>query len=96
MYSESFEVPHLVVVLAQIIVCLAMFLSAWRVWKGPTVMDRVAALDLFASLIMTQFILLVFSSGFISYLDVATAIAIVSFLATVAFARYLEREEAEL
>ena len=56
-------------------------------------MDRIVALDLFASITMAQFVLLVFSSGFTAYLDIASAIAIISFIATIAFARYLEKTE---
>ena len=91
MYSEIPTLPGAVLLAAQGILGLALLLSAWRVWRGPTVADRVVALDLAGALLMGQAILLVFASGFVSYLDVAAAIAVVSFLATVAFARYLER-----
>ncbi|MGK0310229.1 MAG: multisubunit Na+/H+ antiporter MnhF subunit [Lentimonas sp.] len=39
---------------------------------------------------------MVFFSGFISYLDVATVIAVISFIATIAFARCLENKEGSL
>lgn len=42
---------------------------------------------------MAHMVLLVFASGFVSFLDAAGAIAVISFLATVAFARYLEKRE---
>ncbi len=45
---------------------------------------------------MAHVALAVVHSGFISYLDVATAIAVIAFLATVAFARYLENKNAPL
>jgi len=91
-----FDIPGLpvwVLVLAQSMIGLAMFLTVWRIAVGPTVMDRIAALDLLAALIMGQLVTLVLSSGFASYLDAATAIAVISFIATVALARYLESQE---
>lgn len=94
MYSEIAELPPFVLVTAQGVLSLSMCLCLFRVWKGPSVMDRVVALDLIAALVMGQFILFVLESGFMPYLDVAAAIAVISFLATVAFARYLEKEEA--
>jgi multicomponent Na+:H+ antiporter subunit F len=95
MFSESLALPPTVFFIAQILVALAMVLTLVRIIQGPSIPDRILALDLLASLIMAQCVLLVFSSRFISYLDVASAIAIVSFLATVAFARYLEKQEPE-
>ncbi len=93
MYSELVNLPPFVLTAAQAILSLSMCLCLFRIWKGPSIMDRVVALDLIAALIMGQFILLVLESGFMAYLDAAAAIAIISFLATVAFARYLENEK---
>ncbi len=95
MYSDILALPPWVLTSAQALLGLAMILTAWRAWRGPAVIDRVVALDLFSALVMAEFVLLVFVSGFVSFLDVAAAIAIISFLATVAFARYLENREAE-
>ena len=95
MSSEFDLVPDVVLTLSQILVGLGMVLSCWRIWRGPSIFDRIIALDLLGSQLMAQFILLVFQSGFVHYLDVAASIALVSFLATVAFARYLERDYQE-
>lgn len=81
---------------AHSIIALAMLLAGTRIWRGPSTHDRIVALDLLAALIMAQVALAVAHSGFVSYLDVATAIAVISFLATVAFARYLENKDAPL
>jgi multicomponent Na+:H+ antiporter subunit F len=71
--------------------CIAMFLAFWRLLRGPTLPDRVVALDLIA----------LQSVGFIAiydivtndtvFLDVAIVLGLVAFLGTVAFARYVER-----
>jgi multicomponent Na+:H+ antiporter subunit F len=96
MFAEFQSIPDWVLTAAHSILALSMALAGWRIWKGPSVQDRVVALDLLAALIMGQVALSVVDSGFVSYLDVATAIAIITFLATIAFARYLENKDAPL
>lgn len=96
MFAEFQSIPAWVLFAAHSILGLSMLLAGWRIWKGPSVQDRVVALDLLAALIMGQVALGVVHSRFVSYLDVATAIAIITFLATVAFARYLENKDAPL
>ena len=93
MFFEASDIPHAVLMAAQAMVGLAMLLAGWRIMKGPDITDRIVALDLLGSLLIAQFILLVCLSGFTFYLDVAAVIAVISFLATVAFARYLEHQE---
>ena len=95
MYFNIPDLPFPIILLAQCILALAMLLTGWRIWQGPSIPDRVVALDLLAALIMAQFVVMVFFSGFISYLDVATVIAVISFIATIAFARCLEKKEIE-
>lgn len=93
MYFELPEIPLWVIVAVQTMVGGAMFLTLYRIARGPTVMDRIVALDLFAALIMAQLVTLVLTSGFVSHLNAAAAIAVISFIATVALARYLEQRE---
>lgn len=96
MYFDPIDLPSWVYTLSKSILTLSMVLTAIRMWIGPTVMDRVVALDLLAALIMGQCVVHTMETGFMSFLDIATAIAIISFLATVAFARYLENKNAPL
>ena len=96
MYSDIPELPHFVLLLTQCILAVAIFITGFRIWRGPSTPDRVVALDLLAALIMAEFVVMVFFSGFIPYLDVATVIAVISFIATIAFARCLENKESEL
>jgi multicomponent Na+:H+ antiporter subunit F len=79
------------VTLAMAMMGVAMFLAFFRLVLGPTLPDRVVALDLIGTL----------SVGFIAaydirtnqpiLLDAATVVALVAFLATVAFAHYVQR-----
>lgn len=96
MYSDIPDLPPTILLAAQSILALAMLLTGFRILRGPSLPDRIVALDLLAALIMGQFVIMVFSSGFVPYLDVATLIAMISFIATTAFARCLENKEASL
>jgi len=75
------------------IVFIVMGISFWiafiRLFKGPTVADRVVALDLIAALAVGVIALYSIVTDFKLYVDCAIALALVAFLSTVAFARYL-------
>jgi multicomponent Na+:H+ antiporter subunit F len=56
--------------------------------------DRVVAIDLIGVLIVCVIVTVAATTGRHAYLDVAIVIALVSFVGTVAYARYIEREDA--
>ena len=62
----------------------------YRVFKGPSVVDRVVAGDSID--VLTSVALIAFSiySGRAIYLDIALALAVLGFLSTVLISRYLE------
>jgi multicomponent Na+:H+ antiporter subunit F len=70
---------------------LALGLALWRIVRSDFAFDRVVALDLIGGVCLCS--LVVFSIGFNQpvLLDTAFALAVMSYLGTVAFARYLER-----
>lgn len=61
-----------------------------RMLKGPTAADRIVALDLVTVLLVAVSSLLALQLDNSAYLDLGLALALVGFLATVGFARYLE------
>lgn len=65
-----------------------------RMLRGPSLPDRVIALDLLTTLMVAFAGAYVVSTGEAAFLDVAIALALVGFLGTVAFARYAERRAA--
>jgi multisubunit Na+/H+ antiporter MnhF subunit len=71
----------------------ALFVSFVRLVLGPTLADRVVALDLVTMILVVLLTLFALSVDNGHYLDAAIALALVGFLATVAFARYIERAE---
>ena len=72
----------------------AAALAFVRLLRGPTLPDRVVALDLIGVLIVCVIVAVAATTGQQAYLDVAIVIALVSFVGTVAYARYIEREDA--
>lgn len=70
---------------------LAFLLVAVRLLRGPSLPDRVVALDVIAYLAVGVIAVLVLATGHTVYLDAALVLALIAFLATVAFARYVER-----
>lgn len=68
-----------------------LVLTVARLIKGPTVPDRVVALDLIAILIVGLLGNYCVWTGRAEFLDLGIAFGLVVFLGTVAFARYLEK-----
>ena len=64
----------------------------WTVVRGPTLPDRVIAIDLIGVLIVCLLVALAAATAEQAFLDVGIVIALISFVGTVAYARYLERE----
>lgn len=78
---------------------IGMVLAVIRLIRGPNLGDRILALDMI-SVLATGFIAgVAVLTGFSLYVDIAIALALVGFLATVALARYLmsraQSQEAE-
>lgn len=64
-----------------------------RLVKGPTLPDRIVALDMMTVLIVSFCGLYAILSGETAFVDVAIVVAIIGFLATVALARYVDRSQ---
>ena len=74
------------------LVYLTVGLALIRLAKGPTLPDRVVALDMMTVAIVAFCGLAAIRSGDPAFLDVALVLALVGFLATVALARFAERQ----
>ncbi len=70
---------------------LSILLSAVRIFVGPTLPDRVVALDNISTNNVAVIVVLSLRSGSEVYIDAALVIAILSFLGTVAISKYLMR-----
>lgn len=72
---------------------LAMLLAFVRLVRGPSLPDRVIALDLMATLTVGLIAVYAVSTNQPAYLDVAVVLALIAFLGTVAFAHFIEKGE---
>jgi multicomponent Na+:H+ antiporter subunit F len=75
--------------IALVLLTIAMGLTVVRLVRGPTLADRILALDLLTTLAIGYIATFAVRTGFALYLDIAIAIGLVGFLSTIAFARYL-------
>jgi multicomponent Na+:H+ antiporter subunit F len=69
---------------------LAMLLTVVRVVRGPTLADRVLALDQLVAIAIGFIAVIAVKTGYRLYIDIALALGLVGFLATAAFARYIK------
>ena len=72
---------------------IGLIAACIRMFLGPTAADRIVSLDLVTVLMVAITSLLALRLDNSAYLDLGLALALVGFLATVAFARYLETNE---
>lgn len=91
MSINGLSMKELAVGLALAMIGLSMFLTFVRLVLGPTLPDRVVALDLMGVLAVGMIAAYDVAADQPVLLDTAAAVALVGFLGTVAFARYLER-----
>jgi multicomponent Na+:H+ antiporter subunit F len=68
---------------------LAFLLTVYRVVVGPTLPDRVLALDMLVAVAIGFIAVIAIKTGFTLYIDIAISLGLVGFLATIAFARFI-------
>jgi multicomponent Na+:H+ antiporter subunit F len=78
------------------VMVLSVILALIRFVVGPTAADRVVALDVLAILVIGVIAVYAIGTNQPVFLDTAIVLALVSFLGTVAFAKYLERRKQEV
>jgi multicomponent Na+:H+ antiporter subunit F len=71
------------------ILCVALLVTVWRVIVGPSLPDRILALDMLTGIAIGFIAVVAVRTGFSLYIDIAIALGLVGFLATVAFARFV-------
>lgn len=75
--------------LALIVLSAALLMTVWRIIRGPTLPDRVLGLDMLVAIAIGLIAVVAIRTGFDLYIDIAIALGLVGFLATVAFARFI-------
>lgn len=77
--------------IAFVLVGIALLLGGWRVLVGPTLSDRILALDTLYINSIALIVLLGIHLGTTIYFEAALLIALIGFVSTVAVAKYLLR-----
>ncbi len=80
-----------ILILAGALLFFAIVFAVIRLILGQTVVDRVAAVDLLTVISISMIALYAHVGGRFIYLDVALVYGVLSFLAVLGTARYLER-----
>ena len=78
----------LIAAIAMVVLAMALI---YRILKGPTVADRVAALDTLDLVISLTLAVYSLYTGRGIYLDIALVVALLGFISTVFVGRYIER-----
>ena len=82
---------EIIVQLAAVLIFLAILLGVIRLVLGPTLVDRIVAVDMLTVISISMIALYAHVSGRFIYIDVALVYGLLSFLAVLAIARYLEK-----
>jgi multicomponent Na+:H+ antiporter subunit F len=81
-----------VTLIVLVVLAVSLLIAFGRLASGPTLPDRIVAMDLIAVLVVG---LIVVSAGATQervFLDAAIVVALLGFIGTIAYARYVERE----
>lgn len=75
-----------------IFLTVALALTAYRLFRGPSAADRILALDLLAVIVAAGVLLYILTSGQQVFLDVLVVFGVIVFFGTVALARSISRD----
>ena len=79
--------------IAMMLLGFAVLATIIRIIRGPSLADRILGLDMLTVLGVALIGVFAVRTGLYLYVDIAVALALVGFLATAAFARYLLTHE---
>lgn len=74
---------------AAIALCIAMFMGLIRLIKGPSIYDRILAVNMFGTQIVLLIAVLGFMSGRPEWLDIALVYALSNFISVIAISKFL-------
>ncbi|MEM7644661.1 MAG: cation:proton antiporter [Pseudomonadota bacterium] len=94
--TEQMPILNIAVQFSFALVMLSVILAMIRLIIGPSLPDRVVALDTMTILIVAFCGLFALDTGSLAFLDVAVVLALIGFLATVALARFVERKRQQV
>lgn len=84
---------HIILYLAMGILVVALLIVFVRIFKGPSIQDRIVGLDQTASIAMGFILIYGMMTEKDIYFDIPIIIALISFIGTVAISTYLKQKE---
>jgi multicomponent Na+:H+ antiporter subunit F len=85
-------ISDVIIFIAFALLLAALAISLLRLVIGPSINDRIAAMDLIASLTMGFILLYSALVNKALYFDIAIVISLISFIGTVAISTYLKKK----
>lgn len=82
-----------VYVITALLIILGMFLAMWRGLSGPTLYDRVLAVNAFGGLTVLMIAVLGFLMGRPEFLDIALVYVLINFIGTIAVLKFFEYQD---
>ena len=86
------QVSNTVISISFSLLLASLVVAVIRLLKGPTVNDRIAAMDLIASIVMAFIIVYSIFINNAIYFDIPVIISLISFIGTVAISTYLKQK----
>lgn len=85
-------IPDFVLYTSFAFLMMAMIITLFRLLKGPSINDRIAAMDLISSIIMGVILVYAVLIQNAIYFDVPLIISLISFIGTIAVSNYLKQK----
>lgn len=67
--------------------------TAWRIWAGENVIDRLIGLDLIGTFTLALLVIVALLDGRAIFIDVALGLAALGFVSIIALSKYLADEQ---
>ena len=84
----------LIVLYISLIVHIVLIgISVWRVWRGDNIIDRLMGADLISTLTICILVLIALFEKNSIFVDVAIGLVALSFVSTIALAKYVADEQ---
>jgi len=77
--------------IAAIAIALALLLNGWRLYRGPALADRILALDTMVINVIAVIVVIGMMGGNDTYFEAALLRAMVGFVSTIAYCKFLLR-----
>jgi multicomponent Na+:H+ antiporter subunit F len=92
LFASSFSPLPMAMTVAAVVLTAAFILTLIRLWRGPSPMDRIMALDLAGGCALSVMVWVAIRYHQPVLVDVAVVLAIIGFLSTTALAGWLARK----